>query len=235
MSYCVNCGVELAASEKVCPLCAVPVINPKLPWQEDAASPYPQDRVEVKAQRIDKNYVGFLITLPLLVVALASFAINLIFDHAISWSLYVAAALLIVYVAVVVPLKLKRARPFLCVVLNGLAILLLLFIIDITNPSRDWFFALAVPIVAALMLLTALFLRWFKHRRPIMLSTSLIILSLGIYTMIIQIVINAFLHISLMPTWSWYVLVPAAFTALGFYVLHKHGAWRESVRRRMFF
>ena len=28
MSYCVNCGVKLAKSEKKCPLCNTPVINP---------------------------------------------------------------------------------------------------------------------------------------------------------------------------------------------------------------
>lgn len=30
MSYCVNCGVELDASAKICPLCNTPVINPKV-------------------------------------------------------------------------------------------------------------------------------------------------------------------------------------------------------------
>ena len=29
MSYCVNCGVKLKNSEKVCPLCNTEVINPK--------------------------------------------------------------------------------------------------------------------------------------------------------------------------------------------------------------
>ena len=29
MSYCVNCGVKLKQSEKVCPLCNTKVINPK--------------------------------------------------------------------------------------------------------------------------------------------------------------------------------------------------------------
>ena len=28
MSYCVNCGVKLKQSEKVCPLCNTKVINP---------------------------------------------------------------------------------------------------------------------------------------------------------------------------------------------------------------
>ena len=30
MSYCVNCGVKLAKSEKKCPLCNTKVINPNL-------------------------------------------------------------------------------------------------------------------------------------------------------------------------------------------------------------
>ena len=29
MSYCVNCGVELDASAKECPLCNTPVLNPR--------------------------------------------------------------------------------------------------------------------------------------------------------------------------------------------------------------
>ena len=29
MSYCVNCGVELDASSRECPLCNTPVINPR--------------------------------------------------------------------------------------------------------------------------------------------------------------------------------------------------------------
>ena len=34
MSYCVNCGVELDASAKKCPLCDTPVYNPKAPEPE---------------------------------------------------------------------------------------------------------------------------------------------------------------------------------------------------------
>ena len=31
MSYCVNCGVELARCEKKCPLCGVEAVNPASP------------------------------------------------------------------------------------------------------------------------------------------------------------------------------------------------------------
>ena len=39
MSYCVNCGVELAASERRCPLCGVEVINPREPFDENGERP----------------------------------------------------------------------------------------------------------------------------------------------------------------------------------------------------
>ena len=54
MSYCVNCGVKLAPSEKKCPLCGVPVVNPRDPWVEPSHRPYPK-QVERVMHRIDRR------------------------------------------------------------------------------------------------------------------------------------------------------------------------------------
>ena len=40
--YCIKCGVELADSEKVCPLCGTRVFHPDLPLP-DGEAPYPAD------------------------------------------------------------------------------------------------------------------------------------------------------------------------------------------------
>ena len=40
--YCVNCGVELADSETVCPLCGTRVFHPDLS-RPQADAPYPPD------------------------------------------------------------------------------------------------------------------------------------------------------------------------------------------------
>ena len=48
MSYCVNCGVELEASLKACPLCHTPVINPKQIGQPVPPSPYPVNKGQVE-------------------------------------------------------------------------------------------------------------------------------------------------------------------------------------------
>ena len=49
MSYCVNCGVELDAAIKSCPLCGVTVINPCQP-EMAAAAPYPKKIDEFKTK-----------------------------------------------------------------------------------------------------------------------------------------------------------------------------------------
>ena len=41
--YCVNCGVELADSEKKCPLCGMPVFHPDIP-RTPAEPPFPPTR-----------------------------------------------------------------------------------------------------------------------------------------------------------------------------------------------
>ena len=48
MSYCVNCGVELEASLKECPLCNTPVINPKQPHPVTGSGPYPSSKGQVE-------------------------------------------------------------------------------------------------------------------------------------------------------------------------------------------
>ena len=47
MSYCVNCGVELDASLKSCPLCHTPVINPRELKDTPPGFPYQIGRAHV--------------------------------------------------------------------------------------------------------------------------------------------------------------------------------------------
>lgn len=47
MSYCVNCGVELDASAKKCPLCDTPVYNPK-DRNRRSTIPFPKEKGQVE-------------------------------------------------------------------------------------------------------------------------------------------------------------------------------------------
>ena len=63
--YCIKCGVELADSEKVCPLCGTRGFHPDLPRSESEA-PFPADN-RVLPEDVNRSGVLFILTaLPLL-------------------------------------------------------------------------------------------------------------------------------------------------------------------------
>ena len=59
--YCVNCGVELADSETVCPLCGTRVFHPDLP-RKQAPSPYPADP-HGKPEEVNRSGILFVMTM----------------------------------------------------------------------------------------------------------------------------------------------------------------------------
>ena len=91
MSYCVNCGVKLKESEKVCPLCNTKVINPNN-LKTDFIPAYSQN-IE-KTKKVNKKYLCFLITIILMGVTIITVLCNLIFTGNITWSIYVVASIL---------------------------------------------------------------------------------------------------------------------------------------------
>ena len=74
MSYCVNCGVELDASARACPLCGTPVVNPRAPVQPDALLPFPERRAEVAP--VDRRGAGLTVTVMLSAAAACCAVLN---------------------------------------------------------------------------------------------------------------------------------------------------------------
>ncbi len=66
MSYCVNCGVKLKKSEKVCPLCNTKVINPNI--INDDYKPVYSSLIE-EYNKINVKFLCKLITNILFIVA----------------------------------------------------------------------------------------------------------------------------------------------------------------------
>ena len=87
MSYCVNCGVELDKTCKVCPLCNTKVINPKQP--PDTAAPKPFPSLEGHAEQVPRRDITILMTVILATTAVVCGLLNLFFFQFGSWSLYV--------------------------------------------------------------------------------------------------------------------------------------------------
>ena len=60
--YCVKCGVELADSEKVCPLCGTRVFHPDLP-QAQGEPPYPPQE-QARPEEVSHTGALFVLTAP---------------------------------------------------------------------------------------------------------------------------------------------------------------------------
>ena len=84
MSYCVNCGVELADSEKYCPLCHTEVINPRSPYKEPSEFPYPR-QIERIASHIDRRFFASISTFILLLPAFITILCDLLTDASLNW------------------------------------------------------------------------------------------------------------------------------------------------------
>lgn len=235
MSYCVNCGVELAASDSKCPLCGVEAVNPKNPWKEPAEKPYP-NRVDAVMRRADRRLAGSLLLLIFLTPILICSANDFLYNRALSWSLYVVGAMLLAMVVVTLPLFFQKAHPILCMGIDFFATLLYMLLIErLSKPEKPWFINLALPIV--LVTYALIFLLWLifrKRKGELMLFIGLLVYASGVLSVVVELLVSAHNSSSALPSWSWYSFIPCAIVGSLFLILNTRKVWRENIRRRFF-
>ena len=107
MSYCVNCGVELDASAKKCPLCDTPVYNPKAPEPEKQPSPFPREKGQVEV--VKRKDLGVLLTVIVLATAVTCGLLNAFVFRSSLWSLAVIGVVLVLWVIMIPSI---RDSPF---------------------------------------------------------------------------------------------------------------------------
>ena len=142
--YCCNCGVELANTEKKCPLCGVRAYHPDLARPEEEGL-YPDHTPKPKMKTGTVHTVLItLFLLPMLVTAQCDLLIN----NAITWSAYVIGALLLTYVVIVLPTWFKKANPVIFVPCDFAALGVFLMYISYATEGK-WFLTFAFPTLGA--------------------------------------------------------------------------------------
>lgn len=236
MSYCVNCGVELAPSEKKCPLCGVEVINPRKPWSEPDSSPYP-NIIELRKANIDSHYGAILGTLLLALPAALTLLGNLIINSEISWSLYVLGACTCLFVYLCLPPLLRKrgnVYVFLCFDMS-ITLLYLLLIESITGTYGQWFLQLGMPLVLIVGFATALSTFVIRRRSIRGLYNLAIILPLIALALVgVEAVINIFVSGVFSLRWSLYVLSTFTVIAVLLAIIEKNQPLKDEIRRRLF-
>lgn len=230
--YCINCGVELADTEKQCPLCRTPVYHPLL-RQPDTPVLYPKNKMPPDTSTPPAAAISLTVLwiLGMLVVLLCDLQVS----RRITWSSYPMGAMVTAYVWLVLPGWFRSPNPVVFVPCGFAAALGYLLYIDLST-SGGWFLSFAFPVTGGLAILattlTAL-LRYVKKGRLYTIGGTVI--ALGCFMPVTELLLSLTFRNGVFYGWSGYPLV----------VLVLLGGWliflaicppvRESLKRKLFF
>ena len=201
--YCIKCGVELADTEKHCPLCGTIVFHPEI--AQPAAKPlYPANQLpEEKGRSIIAH---ILLAAVFLLPMLITLQCDLLLNRRITWSGYVAGALIVAYTVFVLPGWFVKPNPVIFAPVSCAVISVYLLYICFATDG-DWFLSFALPVMGFLtLLLSALItlLRCTKRGEYYIVGGATILL--GLFMPLLEHLIQVtFRHVDRI-VWSLYPL-----------------------------
>ena len=157
MPYCVECGVELAASAEECPLCGTPVIRPSSPpsaEQDYASSDEIEDMLAQRPPGYERKLTIQILTVVLVTPILVSVVVDWLISSQPTWSLYVGVSMVALWVYSVAPLIWYRHAGIIltvCLTMTGL----LMWTVDVLDERTSWFLGIGLPVFAVLVGVTA--------------------------------------------------------------------------------
>lgn len=235
MPYCVHCGVKLGAGEKKCPLCGVEVHDPLAEASANEARAYPV-RTPEQELRHSKFFFLALSCIFFLLPAAGCAVIDLLTNGRLTWSVYPAAALMLLFIAVSVPILAHRFRTYISIVTNFVTLSAYLFMVERLSDTHGWFFPIALPALGLFTLLVGLTTALYRHHRlnkVTLLAVSFVFTGLECFA--IETLCDLTLRHAVALSWSPYVTAPCLFVGLILFFINGNRTVREELRRRVHF
>lgn len=230
--YCIKCGVELADSEKKCPLCGTVVFNPELS-RPDGEPQYPRLHA-AESEKVNHSGIMFVVTmlflLPIVTTLLCDWQIN----GKIIWSGYAVGAVILLYTLVVLPLWFRHPNPVIFIPIDFAMTALYLLYINCATGGH-WFLSFALPVTAAagLILTAAVTLLKYLRKGYLFIFGGTIILS-GAYTVLVEFLLNLNFHVHDEFIWSFYPFSVSFILGVMLIVIGICRPLRESLHKKFF-
>jgi len=231
--YCVNCGVKLADTEKVCPLCGVTAYHPDI-QRQPAVPLYAETHSHTNFHHVNTKAAHVVITTAFVLVALSFLLIDLQIHDRITWGGIVSGAIVLAYVLTVLPTWFKKPNPVVFSVCDFVAAGLYLWYLNQTTAG-DWFLSFAFPVTGflAVIVITVTVLLYYVRRGKLYIFGGAFIL-LGGFMPLLELLITITFDISKFYGWSVYPAL--AFAAAGgiciFLAINRRA--REAMEQRFF-
>lgn len=234
MSYCVNCGVELEASLRECPLCHTPVVNPKEAGKTVPPSPYPTDRGQV--EEVKRKDLGILLSVVLSATAVTCLLLNLLVFNRSLWSLLVIGICICLFVFTFPMVYYRKMPPSLSLLADGAAVAVYLYMIAYLTPSTAWFWQLGLPIVLLVILNTEIFTFLARLVPFSLLSGALcLFIEIPLFCAALEVMIRRMLSAPIRLTWSAVVLTVCVIIDVALITILVKKRLRNEVRKRLHF
>ena len=228
--YCVNCGVKLADTEKVCPLCGVTAYHPELTRSEGEPL-YPE---RLPAPQVKPQVAQVVYTVLLLLPALVCWLCDQQISGMVTWSGYVIGALGLLYVALVLPAWFRKPNPVIFVPCTFVAVGLYLLYISIATGG-GWFLSFAFPITGGVALIVTAVVTLLKYvRRGQLYIFGGAIIALGGMTVLAEFLSVITFGLDRFFGWSFYPLMVAALLGGLLIFLAICRPARETMERKIF-
>lgn len=235
MSYCVNCGVELDASAKECPLCNTPVLNPKeLEKVARAVPPFPTEKGTVET--VKRKDLGILISVVVLATAVTCGILNGFVFRGNLWSLAVIGVCVILWV-ILIPAVIYTKQPvYVSLLYDGIAVAAYLYMLTFLTGSNRWFFGLGIPIVILVTAIAEGFTLCVRRLPKSFLTVALYLFTaVGLLCGGLEILIDRYISGAITLSWSAVVLTVTVILDIAVITMLSRRRLRNAVRRRLHF
>ncbi len=233
LSYCVECGVELAKNLGKCPLCGTPVLNPRQPTPDLSENPNP-DVFEEAISHMDRGYARQLAVVAVLIPMLIVLGLDII-DGGGVWSPFVMGALAMLWCFFAVPLLFRPKKPYLYIALDVLALCGFLALIAALTDGFSWYMSVVMPLLVLSGLMTLMMLLVYRRLEMRRLHrAAILMLLLAAFLLGTELILDlsAFGKASL--GWSVYAGIPMLVIALMLAGIEQNKALKEAIRKRLF-
>lgn len=145
MALCKTCGVDIGDAA-ICPLCHKPVNSSGTP---DRTMSEPR-HLHVPMSNERRLQIFEVISVSILIAAAAVSIVNVVIEGKLSWAWYPLFSLVLVWILSATPIILNK-KPWLVVLIDVLGLSVFLFALDVLTGPTVWFFRLALPMMAGLL------------------------------------------------------------------------------------
>ena len=230
--YCINCGVRLEDTEKVCPLCHTTVpFHPDIERKE-AESLYPENKYP--RREVSTGLTNIIVSTMFIIALVIPLLCDLQINARVTWSGFVVGALILGYVVMVLPFWFRRPNPVIFVPSGFAAAGLYLWYINYA-VGGDWFLSFAFPVVGALGVVVTAVVTLVKYLRrgKLYIFGGASILT-GALTFPMEILVNITFAKERFVFWSLYPMVALTIVGAMLIFLAICRPARESMERKIF-